>query len=235
MALINKLSAIGEAIREKTGKEDLLTLDEMPVEIRGIETGGGGIDLISYGTNFTFDVSVSEITEEIVLHCEKFSSIGNMFDLKEVNAPKVTVYISEKCASVVRFLRIGGITNEGLKELEIIGDTKNVTNFQQFVMNRSSLERIIGELDFSSATIIQYAFSGCSGLREITPKPNTIKVSLIFGNSSNLTEETIQAIINGLADLTGSTAQTLTLHKDVKAKLTQDQIAQITNKNWTLA
>lgn len=42
MALTDKLTAIGDAIREKTGKEDLLTLDQMPVEIRSIETGGGG-------------------------------------------------------------------------------------------------------------------------------------------------------------------------------------------------
>lgn len=42
MALTEKLSAIGEAIRAKTGKEDLLTLDEMPTEIASIETGGGG-------------------------------------------------------------------------------------------------------------------------------------------------------------------------------------------------
>lgn len=43
MALINKLSAIGDAIREKTGKEDLLTLDQMPEEIKGISGGGGEI------------------------------------------------------------------------------------------------------------------------------------------------------------------------------------------------
>ena len=42
MALINKLSAIGDAIREKTGKENLLTLNQMPEEIRGISGGGGG-------------------------------------------------------------------------------------------------------------------------------------------------------------------------------------------------
>lgn len=41
MALIDKLSAIGDAIREKTGKDDLLTLDQMPGEIQAIETGGG--------------------------------------------------------------------------------------------------------------------------------------------------------------------------------------------------
>lgn len=42
MALINKLENIAAAIREKTGKTDLLTLEQMPVEIAAIETGGGG-------------------------------------------------------------------------------------------------------------------------------------------------------------------------------------------------
>ena len=39
MALINKLTAIADAIRAKTGKEDTLTLDQMPLEIAGIQTG----------------------------------------------------------------------------------------------------------------------------------------------------------------------------------------------------
>ena len=42
MALIDKLNAIGDAIRSKTGKTDKLTLDEMPTEIASIEGGGGG-------------------------------------------------------------------------------------------------------------------------------------------------------------------------------------------------
>lgn len=41
MALTNKLSAIANAIRAKTGKTDSLTLDQMPTEIAAIETGGG--------------------------------------------------------------------------------------------------------------------------------------------------------------------------------------------------
>ena len=39
MALTDKLSAIGTAIRNKTGKTELMTLDEMPTEIAGISTG----------------------------------------------------------------------------------------------------------------------------------------------------------------------------------------------------
>ena len=40
MALIEKLAAIANAIRSKTGKTDGLTLEQMPGEIEGIETGG---------------------------------------------------------------------------------------------------------------------------------------------------------------------------------------------------
>jgi len=42
MALTDKLSAIGNAIREKTGGAGLLTLDAMPNAIRGISSSGGG-------------------------------------------------------------------------------------------------------------------------------------------------------------------------------------------------
>jgi hypothetical protein len=40
MALTDKLTAIADAIRDKTGKTDGLTLDAMPAEIEGIESGG---------------------------------------------------------------------------------------------------------------------------------------------------------------------------------------------------
>ena len=41
MALTDKLVAIANAIRGKTGKEDPLTLVQMVTEIEGIEVGGG--------------------------------------------------------------------------------------------------------------------------------------------------------------------------------------------------
>lgn len=41
MALTNKLTAIANAIRAKTGKTDPLTLDQMPTEIASISGGGG--------------------------------------------------------------------------------------------------------------------------------------------------------------------------------------------------
>lgn len=40
MALIDKLTAIADAVRGKTGKADPLTLEQMATEIEGIEAGG---------------------------------------------------------------------------------------------------------------------------------------------------------------------------------------------------
>lgn len=42
MALTDKLTAIADAIRAKTGGTAALTLDQMPTEIAGIKVGGGG-------------------------------------------------------------------------------------------------------------------------------------------------------------------------------------------------
>ena len=47
MALINKLTAIADAIREKTGTTEPMTLDSMATAISGI-TGGGGGELSDY-------------------------------------------------------------------------------------------------------------------------------------------------------------------------------------------
>ena len=78
------------------------------------------------------------------------------------------------------------------------------------------------------------AFANCSSLVDITFS-GTIGKTISFAQSSKLSTASIQSIIDALADLTGETAQTLTFHKDVGAKLTQAQKDTISAKNWTLA
>lgn len=56
MALTDKLTAIADAIRTKTGKTDGLTLEQMPAEIAGI-SGGAGVeecDVTLTGNNYFF-------------------------------------------------------------------------------------------------------------------------------------------------------------------------------------
>lgn len=70
MALINKLQAIANAIRSKTGKTDLLTLEQMPTEIEGIQTGGG--DLIDEELTFSGDCKYAFAYEVWNWFLEKF-------------------------------------------------------------------------------------------------------------------------------------------------------------------
>ena len=77
-------------------------------------------------------------------------------------------------------------------------------------------------------------FVGCTALREVRFAPNTIKCNMWFGNSPNLRNESAQSVIDALTDLTGAATKTLTFHKDVGAKLTPEQKAVVTAKNWTL-
>lgn len=49
-----------------------------------------------------------------------------------------------------------------------------------------------------------------------------------------LSDASVQNIIDVLADLTGQTAKVITFHADVFDKLTDEQKATITSKNWTL-
>lgn len=60
-------------------------------------------------------------------------------------------------------------------------------------------------------------------------------VNIVLSNSTNLDRASLRALINGLADLTGQTAKTLTLGTKLIAKLTEEDIAIATAKNWTIA
>ena len=64
MALTNKLSAIGDAIREKTGKTELLTLDAMPVAILSIETGGEMKEVVISGSQFEQWILTGRYTDD---------------------------------------------------------------------------------------------------------------------------------------------------------------------------
>lgn len=69
MALTDKLTAIADAIRGKTGKSDSMTLDQMPTEIAGIQAGGGGGTGGINGIKFVDeDITVEESTSTAVTY-----------------------------------------------------------------------------------------------------------------------------------------------------------------------
>lgn len=77
-------------------------------------------------------------------------------------------------------------------------------------------------------------FHGANKLEEVRFEGVIPAYAINLQACANLSNESVQSIIDHLKDLTGATTQTLTFHKDVGARLTEAQKATITAKNWTL-
>lgn len=91
----------------------------------------------------------------------------------------------------------------------------------------------IQKLTLNNVGRFQSTFANCSKLQNITIE-GSIDVNFNISATDVLTNESVQSIIDHLKDLTGATTQTLTFHATVGGKLTAEQKAAITAKNWEL-
>ena len=142
-----------------------------------------------------------------------------------------------------------------LREIPIL-NTKNVTNMSN-MFNRCYNVKEIPYLDTSKVTNMSSMFNGCCNLNKITnldmaSVTNTSNMFISsnflidiqniqnvqninsFGNSNYFNHATLLRIINALVDLTGQTTQKITWGSTNLAKLTEEEKAIATEKNWTL-
>jgi hypothetical protein len=135
----------------------------------------------------------------------------------------------------------------GLYGVNIEGwDTRKVTSFYQFFYSGNVKWVNAAGISAESVSNINYIFQMPSietivGDYSINDVINTnikifdgLKISTNLSNPIKLNRASLRAVINGLADLTGKTAQTLTIGAILLAKLTEEDIAIATNKNWTI-
>ena len=226
------LTAIGDAIRAKTGGTELIVPENMPTEIESIQSGGE--DWVNQITTYTSLFYKREFPEgyDLVIKFNDFAQpdLSQMCAYtKNLNSIKIKGTVINN-AAVNRTFRNSHVKTIDLTECIIKSSNKNV---QETFFGCFYLHTIIGTIDFSQCSGFINIYNSCSELVNVEFLPNNIFYSIQFAQSPLLSDESIQSIINGLA--TVETAQTLTLHKDVKAKLTESQIAQITSKNWNLA
>lgn len=108
----------------------------------------------------------------------------------------------------------------------------NVNSIYQCFYNCYNLQET-PNWDLSKVTTTTNAFKYCYSLVKFNM--HGMKVSFDLSNSTLLSESELVKIFNNLADLTNSSSQTLTLGTTLLAKLTDEEKAIATNKNWTLA
>ena len=127
-------------------------------------------------------------------------------------------------------------------------NTSAVTNMSSMFSNCSKLTTLdLSNFNTSAVTNMSSMFYRCSSLTSIIGthtleevQAGTIKalrglkVGISFSDSPNLERASILALFYGLADLTGKTAQTVTLHATAKARLTAEDIKIATDKNWNV-
>ena len=231
------LYGIADAIREKYGTEKKYLPSEMEDAVRGIESG----DTSEFGESYWLEniskkTNLSRLFQDWTSERIPQIDISHATNTSEMFAYSNLAYIHPlDLASCTTAANMFNWSWKGTVESIEVNNTENIKNWGFFCYQSSKIKSI-KTLDLSSATNVTSIIASCQNLETLLFVPNTIKISINLGsNLQLLSDESIQSIIDGLADLTGATAQTLTLHATVKAKLTEAQISQITSKNWTLA
>ena len=140
-----------------------------------------------------------------------------------------------------------------LKELKGLDklDVSECGDFQG-LLNYAKCEEIdITSWDFVSATRIAPVFYSCQKLKSFIGNKTiedviqndikaftNAKVNITIGiDAGSIERPSLRALINGLADLTGKETKILRLsgsNQNLIAKLTEEDIAIATNKNWTI-
>lgn len=130
--------------------------------------------------------------------------------------------------------RIGMLAFERCYALDNVHIPNSVEEIATIAFERcTSLATI--NIPNSIKTMSPRAFSSCTALENVTLESGFNANSLDLSVSTLYSVETLVAILEALADRTDDTAHTLTLGETNLAKLTDEQKAIATDKNWTLA
>lgn len=170
MALTDKLIAIANAIRAKTGGTDQMTLDQMATAISGIS---GGV-------------------EEPYIK-ETYDTNGNLTSVELVGYSRIRDNAFYSCSNLTltslpsSVIAIGAYAFYNCSNLALTSLPNTVTT----IKNRAfynCYNLVLTSLPSSVTTIGSYAFQYCTGLVSLTFKgvPNSVD-SNVFSNCANLT------------------------------------------------
>ena len=184
MALIDKLSAIGDAIREKNGTTDLIPLGNMPAAIEAIQTGGelpeeafvitGNCQYIFYNDNWTWFLE----TYGNLIQVKDVSQAMDMFNHYPLaKVPFEVSFIDNYNNSFQNFCYYAQFEEPPILNIKLKANYSN--SFNNFFSNCYYLKSIPNDYFANLATpenwesIKQttgsrtYMFHGCFSLREL--------------------------------------------------------------------
>lgn len=196
---------------------------------------GNSLDLIRYispNVNLTYLFYKSEFPSGSVIDFTLDTppaSLANVFRLA-VGFRKLVVTVPTTQVYDINNFIVGASAGTSTIEELVLPNGIKFSAFHSFAANCKKLRTITGSIDLSKSTDNTNCFLDCAALEEVRFVKRTITKSLYIKQSSNLSDETIQSIINGLDyDAEG---QTLTVHPNVAARIVE---TDVTDAGWTLA
>lgn len=248
------LTAIGNAIREKTGSEDLMLPSDMPTAIEGIETNSGDY-------NEGYEAARQHFWNGVQDHGNR-TNYDRAFLRWNVDGiyPYYSMYPTN-CSYMFYNTSTAGTDFDLAARFENLGivlDTSNSTNFAWMFYSSPKITRI-PTINTTSAEALGSTFYGtkahtidklilkedgsqtfsntfayCANLKEIRIE-GKIGNNFQIGGNSVLSVESMLSIFEALIDYQNSeTTYTCSLGTKNLAKLTDEQKAIATQKGWTL-
>lgn len=205
---------ICNAVREKTGKTQLLRSGEISGEIRGLSTD-------DYYNTFW---DAYQQNGQRVNYYLRFTQDGWNDSTFQ---PKYPI-ICRDGATNARSVFASGRMSRIPVPVMIIGIPAQETFYRCNRLETISCLVLEGVSDLTGT------FTGCTQLRELRVE-GSIDVKINLSAAEFLSGESVLSVLDHLKDLTGLETQTLTLHSVVGGNLSDAQKAEITAKNWTLA
>ena len=222
MSIAKKFEVIADAVYKKGMSNSALW--------NGIQNNGNRKNYMyafSYWVNFEYiqplyKVVPNTTTPDLFFHCEYLKKVeSKYFDLS--GCPVTSN------ANSTGWYR----TFHSCFSLEVIEDIgMPAGGLYQTFLNCSKLKTIT-KLRVNENCIFTSPFKGCASLENITID-GTIGENFPISSSPSLSQDSINSIIDHLADLTGQTAKTVTFHQTVINNLTDEQYNKVSAKNWQL-
>ena len=219
-----------------------------------VNVAGGGGAAVFHGVDPKFSLIEGEFPNaefpdliscyKMFSGCSKLTSVP-LFDTSKVTTMYNMFYYCSSLTTVPQF-NTSNVTNmdsmlyscSALTEVPLF-DTSNVTNMR-YIFGECNKLTTVPQLDTSNVTNMEGMFYSCPSLTNFGGLLNigqayTSTFTYDLSDSSKLSDESIQNVINGLYDMTAKGfSPTLKFHSTVFAKLTDAQKQQITAKNWTV-
>ena len=180
MALINKLEAIGDAVRAKTGDTNKLTLDEMATKIQGIAPGPTTSDLTITGdcmyrfANGGWDWVIEKYSNQITTH--NITNIDGMFSHSNVDRIPFSINLSNNQNSgfsmdkvffvCLNLTELPYIENAVPKSMQYFSSSNSIQQIPENYFdnwNWNIMKNMTGQFE----GLADYLFNNCPKLRKL--------------------------------------------------------------------